>query len=201
MKTTTYYLSLIGTLVATLGFAAFTGAPTNDVDNSSRIIFSHELHAMMAGCEDCHDGVAESESLADLALPGKPACENCHDVEDDDNCGMCHPDDTFEALVDDEDELIFNHKAHADYDAECLDCHKGIDEVDYGSEAPAPPMAQCYQCHNDGRASNDMGLVASNACEMCHVSTANLVPDDHLAANFDNEHGHESELADADCQM
>ncbi|MEP0862626.1 MAG: cytochrome c3 family protein [Ignavibacterium sp.] len=68
--------------------------------------------------------------------------------------------------------LIFNHNFHLSKTGmNCETCHKGLDEVDYSWQAAGvnPPMENCYSCHNDKS-------VASNACESCHISTANLLP-------------------------
>ena len=78
----------------------------------------------------------------------------CHDVEDMDNCGMCHYEDVYEPFVQQgESDLIFNHQSHIeDLDMECIECHKELDQVNYSFEAenPVPPMSLCYlSCHND----------------------------------------------------
>jgi hypothetical protein len=90
--------------------------------------------------------------------------------------------------------LIFNHSLHVnDQEAECVSCHEGFTEVDYSSELsnPNPPMTQCYQCHNDM-------TVASNTCESCHISTVDLIPQDHKQVNFFKSHAHK---ADDNCAL
>lgn len=166
--------------------------------NSELIKFSHSLHAEMMDCADCHMDAAEATSLNAMLIPGKPVCADCHDVEDDDNCELCHYEDVFEPLEQPESELIFNHKFHfVDQELACTECHKGFDEIDYGFEAEQgnPPMIQCYSCHNP------VG-VALNECEVCHQETGNgLVPEDHKTALFMEEHKFSAMSSEADCQM
>lgn len=60
----------------------------------SEAVFSHGAHEEVA-CEDCHRGVRQSEQTADVLLPGKSLCIDCH--SDDGHrgtvkseCVMCH---------------------------------------------------------------------------------------------------------------
>ncbi len=65
----------------------------------------------------------------------------------------------------------------------CEDCHKGLDEVDYSFESANlfPPMETCASCHNEIK-------IASNTCESCHISTFNLLPDNHRNVDFTRAH-------------
>ena len=62
------------------------------VDNKNIIKFSHMLHAEQMDCADCHTNVPQSTKLSDRLLPEKEICAECHDVEDEDNCDLCHYD-------------------------------------------------------------------------------------------------------------
>ena len=42
-------------------------------------------------------------------------------------------------------------------------------------------MNICYDCHNNS-------TIASNACEQCHISTVNLLPDNHKTVGFFKNH-------------
>ncbi len=165
--------------------------------NEKIIKFSHELHSSLATCEECHSGVVESISLKGRLLPNKPDCAGCHDVEDPDDCSTCHYEDVYEPLIQKKSELLFNHNQHVSgLQVQCEDCHRGLSSVEYSFQAAAknPPMVSCYSCHNDKS-------VASNACESCHISTANLLPQDHKIVNFNKFHKFAANSMDANCAM
>ena len=42
-------------------------------------------------------------------------------------------------------------------------------------------MEECFTCHNNT-------TIASNACEQCHISTVNLIPENHKAVGFFKNH-------------
>lgn len=184
MKPKTLYL-LIFTAVVT--FLAFSVEQTEnaEIENNKIIKFSHELHAEAMDCADCHTGVTDSEKLTDRLLPDKETCAGCHDVDDDESCNMCHYEDVFEPLAKETPELIFSHKFHLDSyeDVKCEKCHQGMAEVGMGEENPlaSPSMGTCYECHNDQGP-------AANVCESCHISTVDLVPENHLQSAFLEKH-------------
>lgn len=199
MKLKYYYLSLSILFFLVMIFAAFTAKVTSDAhaDNSKIIKFSHQLHAELTECKNCHSAATEAVSLSDRLYPNHENCKECHDVEDDTNCSTCHYENQYEPLVQSKPALIFNHKFHVtEKNLECQECHKGFEKVDYSSELanPHPMMENCYTCHND----NDG---ATNACEACHISTANLIPQNHRSANYLSSHKFAARAIDANCQM
>lgn len=192
MKIKTIY-SLVALL--SLLYLGFTNADSSEnytEVNKSIIKFSHSIHDGSAECADCHVSALESISLGSSLLPTKEECAGCHDVEDEDNCEMCHYEDVFETLEPKTSELIFNHKFHIEKEMECTECHKGLMEVDYSFESTEafPPMQQCYTCHNDVS-------VATNNCEQCHISTVDLVPENHEQVGFFKNH----KFANDNCEM
>ncbi len=195
---TTYILIIFLALIYFL-FAGFY-PPVSDGDYKSNreiIKFSHELHVEAAECASCHTGVAESESLGDRLLPEKDNCAECHDVEDDENCELCHYEDVYEALIKKPSSLIFNHRKHLNGDEElCTECHTGLDEVEYSLDAPGanPPMIKCYSCHSEDG-------IAAMECEVCHISTNDLVPADHKTVSFFDNHKYSWQKKDAECAM
>ncbi len=198
MKLKYYYLSLLLTLSVILIFSAFS---TNQSfifsDNKEVIKFSHKLHAEQTDCKSCHSAVANSISLNDRLLPNHDNCKECHDVEDDTQCSTCHFEGKFEALVQSKSALIFNHKFHiVEKKVECQTCHNGLETIAYSSELPNPnpAMEDCYTCHNNKS-------FASNTCESCHISTANLIPQDHRSAAYISSHKFAAKSIDANCQM
>ncbi|MFO7447658.1 MAG: cytochrome c3 family protein [Ignavibacteriaceae bacterium] len=200
MKLKYLYLFLLTAVTGLLFSAAFSDIQEAEAEvkgNDKIIKFSHSFHAELAGCADCHAKAAASTSLKDRLMPDHEDCGTCHDVEDSEQCVTCHYEDTYEQLVQNKSELFFNHSFHVtDQKMECESCHKGIKEADYGFQAaqPNPVMADCYSCHNDL-------TVASNACESCHTSTVNLIPQTHKDVAFIKTHKFEANDVAADCIM
>lgn len=197
MKTKFFYISLTVLTLSFLALTAFNNSSGLSYSDSNEgvIKFSHSLHSEMVDCESCHNSVLGAETLSGITFPNHDNCADCHDVDDD--CSTCHIDDNFEALRKSESALIFNHKFHIENSGmSCQDCHQGFEEVDYSwqAENPHPEMADCYSCHNETS-------VATNACEACHTSTVNLVPQSHKSANFITAHKFSAERMDANCVM
>ena len=187
--------------LGTVGFLLI-GAMSSEKDemsasNEGRIKFSHSLHNDLVDCQTCHSNVSESVSLKSSLFPNHDNCSDCHEVDNDEECTTCHFGDNFEALVKNESGLIFNHKLHlTNSDVNCESCHRGLSEVDYSWQAAEanPPMDNCYTCHNDK-------TVASNACESCHISTVNLLPQDHKVVSFGRTHKFAAQQFNANCVM
>jgi len=131
-------------------FLAFFSKESEDENRTNKdvINFSHSFHSDLAECSDCHTAVLESISLNDRLLPDHENCSDCHEVDDDEECATCHIDENYEALIQSESSLIFNHKFHLNNEMNCEDCHKGLDEVDYSFESInlLPPMETCAGC-------------------------------------------------------
>jgi hypothetical protein len=204
MKLKYIYIFLLTAAAGVLFAAAFSTVRNTEAEvkgNKKIIKVSHSFHADLAECSACHSKAAESTSMKDRLMPGHDECASCHDTEDDQQCTTCHYEDTFEPLVQNKTvlgaELMFNHKFHVtEQKMECETCHSGIKEVDYADRAkkPYPRMADCYSCHNDKS-------IASNACESCHISTVNLIPESHKDVAFIKTHKFEANDISADCIM
>ncbi|MCX7797611.1 MAG: cytochrome c3 family protein [Melioribacter sp.] len=165
--------------------------------NKDIIKFSHSLHKEIAECKTCHSKAVESTTLKDRLLPEKQVCATCHDVNDTEQCNTCHYENVYEKLIQKKSDLIFNHRMHViEQKMDCIACHKGIEEVDYAFQAENayPKMNQCYTCHNNQ-------TVARNDCETCHVSTTNLIPQDHKQVNFLKLHKFSANMTNAECNM
>lgn len=193
MKEKHIYIVLI--FISLLYFSFYgAGHDKEEGRNKSIIKFSHSIHQDIGECADCHSAVVESTNMDGSLLPVKDDCAGCHDVDDDENCELCHYEDVYEALIPSESSVLFNHKLHiTEQSMQCEKCHAGISEVDYSFESPEvnPSMMICYECHNNT-------TVASNACEQCHISTVNLLPDDHKVIGFSMNHKFASQ---SDCQL
>lgn len=196
MKIKYYYGILSTILIALLVFSAFTIKSNNENPEGAKIKFSHKLHSELADCKTCHSPIGEAKSLTERLLPLKEDCKACHDVDDSDVCNTCHYEDVYEPLLQKKSDLLFNHKLHLTINIECTDCHKGINDFDKVSEVPQknPLMETCYSCHNDKS-------VASNACESCHISTVNLIPQTHKVVDFKKSHKILANAKNANCIM
>ncbi len=196
MKIKHIYLVLSLFVISFLVIAAISSAGITVTKTNKDIIkFSHKKHTDL-DCDACHKEAAESTSLKGSLLPKKEACSECHDVNDDKNCNFCHYKDTFEALVKKESGVLFNHKFHItdQNQKDCTTCHKGIKEVDYNFESASPSMNACYTCHSNKS-------TASEQCESCHISTVNLLPENHKTASFKKNHKLLAKDSKADCAM
>ena len=192
-----FYIAVFSVFGIFLLFAAFLAQDSNPLQTNKEIIkFSHSLHSDVAECTDCHSSVPESTSLKDRLLPNHENCKNCHEVDNEKECNTCHIDETYEPLIQTQTQLIFNHKIHITQRMNCTDCHKGLDKVDYSYESPDvfPKMELCSGCHNEVK-------IATNACEACHISTFDLIPQNHRSNDYIRSHKFYAWEANANCMM
>jgi hypothetical protein len=198
MKLKFFYIFLLIGLGTTLVFSAFFSGPDQQNSGHDKLIkFSHKFHSELADCSTCHSAVDTATTLNGSLIPTMDDCAQCHDVESEDNCNMCHYDGVYETLEPKKSELYFNHSFHVkDQKLECQNCHKGISEVDYAFQAdnPYPEMNDCWSCHGSTK-------VAANTCEACHISTADLLPQTHKSGNFIHTHKFAARDIDANCAM
>lgn len=179
MKTKTINIVIIlVTLLSILVLASDRIYNTHNDKYAQIIKFDHQVHSEDMVCADCHSKVSDMETLADDLLPEKATCASCHDVEDEENCLMCHFEDKFEPLDYIKGEIIFSHKLHA-VSEKCERCH--VDKKDEIMLVGNPSMSYCYNCHKDSKESE-------NECTTCHTSTDYLVPQFHNTLSFSREH-------------
>src|SRR3989304_951421 len=81
--------------LALLLILVFSGAmtpPESMQGHKKQILFSHQFHVKEAGvaCTDCHGEAAASIKSSDNLLAKKPACQNCHEDQLNNNCTYCH---------------------------------------------------------------------------------------------------------------
>ena len=185
--------------------------------NKNIIKFSHKVHKDVTECESCHIAVKSSKSLSDRLLPNHDNCKDCHDVNDEKSCKTCHFDNVNKPLVQYRSKLIFNHSSHIiQQKMKCETCHKGVTDVEYAEDAPQvfPSMETCYTCHNNGNTTSSKAdsalitdskksgkIIASNACETCHISTADLIPQSHRSSSFISSHKFAASKFNANCIM
>ncbi|MFQ6604153.1 MAG: cytochrome c3 family protein [Fidelibacterota bacterium] len=186
------------------------------------IRFSHPLHVEdeELECTTCHSDVSQSTQLDYSILPTMDVCSDCHEVEDDENCSICHMN-TDDPLSYQEfhhnSGLPFSHKRHLSRFTDCGKCH-GATLVDDGEERyQAWDESQCRQCHSINKPENHMpgwkdihgSTVVSrdeNNCSMCH--TQSYCDQCHALQQFEPRvhpvdfmirHGMESRLGIKDC--
>jgi hypothetical protein len=199
MKIKHFYIIISLCAIAFISMTAFFSRVAIDEEiggNKSLINFSHSFHSDLAECADCHSSVMESFSLNDRLLPDHDDCANCHEVDDDEECSTCHSNGVFEPLIQTKSELIFSHKDHLGDELDCAKCHKDFTSIDYSDEADQkiPPMKLCVSCHSPEE-------MAPNFCESCHISTVNLIPQNHVTDNFIRGHKFLAQSFDANCMM
>jgi len=199
MKIKHFYAAIALFLISFLTIAAINSSniDSNGKTNKDVIKFSHKAHKELTDCASCHTTVAESRSLTTRLLPEKTVCATCHDVNDEKNCKQCHYEDKYEALILKTPSLIFDHKFHlSEQKLDCEKCHKGLSDVAYSFESTEskPAMVICSDCHNGN-------TVAINDCESCHISTANLIPENHKEVAFMRSHKFNALKENSNCQM
>ena len=182
---------------AFLVFAAFLTQSTDSFSSNKELIkFSHSKHFDLVECADCHRAVTESTSLNDRLLPNHESCGDCHEVDDEKECSTCHINENYNALIQTKSQLIFNHKIHLLLEMKCTNCHKGLDKVEFSFESSEvfPSMEICSGCHNEVK-------ITSNACESCHISTFNLIPQNHRSNVYLRSHKFLAWESNANCMM
>jgi len=199
MKIKNIYILLFLFIIGFLTLTAFNSNGYSIVDsgnNKNIINFSHSFHSELAECSDCHSSVETSISLNDRLLPNHEDCGNCHEVESEDECATCHSNEIYEPLVQTKSALIFSHKDHITKDLNCTNCHSDFTSIDYSFEAAQkiPPMELCADCHS-------FRGEAPNFCESCHISTVNLIPQNHQSGTFRRDHKFIAQSFDSDCMM
>ncbi|MBS1261942.1 MAG: hypothetical protein MAG453_01279 [Calditrichaeota bacterium] len=138
------------------------------------LIFPHDFHVEVVEmvCEDCHTGVIDLPEDGRSRL-GHDTCSTCHDVEDDDNCALCHEGGVYEPAAGRAGEFAgFAHNRH-----QALDCD---------------------QCHGDVVAAGAPAFPGSEDCRACH-ETYEAEPATHRMSTWLHDHGLDAQVSDAEC--
>lgn len=165
-------------LLVLLGTGALAARAQDEIDT---IIFPHDLHfEAEVDCLMCHEGVDEAVDPEETFYPAMDVCGDCHDIDSDDNCELCHtnvdnidfyPRHTYQAL--------FPHAPHAEAGLACAACHG-----DPALPRPVyPGKPDCRTCHETAEDYAD--------CTMCHAPEMQLRPANHDRA-WINLHGAEA---------
>lgn len=163
-------------------------------ERSKILKFSHQKHVKDAevACSDCHTTIESSTKAEDRNFPEKEVCANCHDVEDEENCTLCHADmDNLASFSNPVRKVFFNHKKHlTDGKIGCEKCHAGIENAEMGDGKFIPSQDNCNSCHN--------GLGATMECLTCHPLDTQFRPDSHIPT-WSREHMVQIRSGSTDC--
>ena len=208
MQTIKRKISAAGAALIALALA-FAVVAVSSTDDQTTIIFPHDMHVedLELECETCHEGVTESTSGTENLMPPMDVCEACHDIEDTENCAMCHADmDNLDLYQRVEDYIpLFNHQVHGEQEISCEVCHEGVSTSASSADLHLPGMGAgpgmdiCTDCHNGMRAPDD--------CTTCHIEGRGKIqeergklPADH-AYSLDvrlRQHGDDAKLDNAE---
>jgi hypothetical protein len=156
---------LDGNLLVVLGAAVGVACSTVAPGPRDAIVFSHHVHTEQGvACNDCHGALArDAEGKVD-AIPRKPDCASCHDVQAKADCKTCHANPAAPAPWSrpPQAHLVFSHEAHLARVTGCDACHR--DAAHAPALAPGrrllPSMSDCARCHQDD--------LDSGRCPKCH---------------------------------
>ena len=203
MSINKFYITLVLVCSIVLALVSIGAKPATTyeiTDRSKIIICSHQFHAEIAECVDCHKNAPESSNSNDNLLPKMSMCYSCHD-EESTECEKCHPDGAEYVKFDNVPrDIAYTHKYHGtDAEMKCTDCHKGLESVDFANQSKQamPSMNLCFACHNNGLEKvsvelagiNSKNLAASKNCQICHLDPTKLMPESHFGNNFRRLHG------------
>lgn len=149
--------------------------------------FNHAKHLgkeIGTKCKTCHGGAYTSTTANDALVPKGELCDACHSTDHTDlahvkagddamgQCAFCHvgykngDGNTVPTLSLPRANLVFNHKAHADRNIACAQCHGAIDQLELATRDQLPRMQGCFNCHQkpDSASRGE----AKGACDTCH---------------------------------
>ncbi len=150
--------------------------------SGNELKFSHKLHSIEQEieCITCHANAQSSLTGTDNLMPEMETCADCHDVEDDESCRLCHSDagnprsvsriETFSPK--------FSHKKHIDGKLNCSDCHADIPQKTSVDPFKLPGMQNCMDCHQSKNVSTE--------CAVCHSPEDRLKPVSHIPGFIHN---------------
>jgi len=148
-------------------------------DQPDRILFPHDLHFENdVECATCHEGATGSMSASDHLLPDMDVCADCHDIDDDQGCAVCHVN------VDEAGDYkhpkfgapLFSHASHLARGLTCERCHGDPADV----HPVLPGKSDCRGCHETAEDFAD--------CRLCHEGEQELLPASH-GATWVSGHG------------
>lgn len=155
--------------------------------------FSHSYHITEAGleCETCHAGITELNA-GKRAMPDHDVCVDCHEVDNDSECGTCHINAVNPEAIPGMSKyyMAFSHKEHVAQNPECITCHGDLNIA--GNQPSITDMSGCMTCHENKNAPLN--------CEECHQGTKPR-PSDHLLVSWSQDHGMAASSGTSDCNL
>ena len=147
---------------------------------SEKVVFSHDVHADMFGCDECHPDLfvpeRNSNQVGMQQMEQGESCGACHDgdmafgVASD--CGTCHAGAEDIAMQSSVGEVLFSHDAHT-ANFGCDECHPDIFKPKANANKVGMKAmetgASCGACH-DG----DMAFGVKSDCITCHQGASDI---------------------------
>ncbi len=149
------------------------------------IVFSHDVHTEMFGCDECHPDVfkaqANSNQVGMKKMEAGESCGTCHDgdtafgVKED--CTTCHTNAVdLQIPTKDFGSVSFSHEVHIDMFG-CDECHPDTFIAKANSNQVGMKKMEagesCGACH-DG----DTAFGVSSDCASCHAGDIKYVNED-----------------------
>lgn len=165
--------------------------------------FNHRRHVrdLKLTCTTCHERAKTSQSSADSLLPSGTRCDGCHGsnhthenhVQSDasepiSQCEFCHlgyrPEqgNRVDPLVVPPPNLRFNHRAHAERNIGCANCHGAVESVTLATRDQLPRMRGCFRCHQMPEPSRGD---ARGACPTCHLTERGVLKTQFLGRKLE----------------
>ena len=169
MKRIGCFISSLVMLVYFTGISAEMPSSAGLSVPTSDIIFPHVKHVKEGGmeCPACHSAAEKSPRADEKLYPTMETCGECHDIQSDDKCGVCHRNPNEPAASPNpERQILFNHQRHVERGAACTRCHDGVGDSERPDASHLPTMALCLNCHD--------GTSGDNRCELCHGDRISL---------------------------
>lgn len=151
------------------------------------IRFNHQSHLGLGGmtCTSCHQQAKTSAHSSDSLLPQPKLCDGCHGTDHTNlsevtpgpgemgTCQFCHVDwqpgggSTVARMIIPKPNLHFSHKAHADRNIGCAQCHDGVEKSGLATRSHLPRMQDCLRCH---QMPEPAAGGAKSDCATCHLT-------------------------------
>ncbi|HMJ14145.1 MAG TPA: cytochrome c3 family protein [Polyangiaceae bacterium] len=177
------------------GALADDGGPSPAIFPPQRIplSFSHRRHVkeLKLTCTTCHEQAKLSRSSKDSLLPKATRCDGCHASDHRDlngvsrdpaepmsRCQLCHvgylPEhgNRVERVVFPAPNLRFDHRAHAERNIGCPQCHGLVENLELATRDQLPRMRGCFRCH---QMPEPVRGAARGACSTCHIHKAGIM--------------------------
>ncbi len=148
---------------------------------AEKVVFSHDLHSEMFGCDECHPDVFVAERNANhVGMEKMEAGESCGACHDGDtafgvagDCGSCHQGAEEITIRSTVGEILFSHDVHTGMFG-CDECHPDIFRAKANSNQVGMKKMEegesCGACH-DG----ESAFGVAGDCTTCHSNAGEQV--------------------------